>query len=215
MEDPNLIACLYPADSDILARSAIRIRENSARYIAPPEDTQPEYGSRESTVSQEDNEDKNPRSQPGLQLTFNTGPKAGQGFIIRTDKNRCDIVLPKLSKISRYYYCLTFDKERRLILRDLSRNGTIITYNGQGGEKRRTIITYNDKGREKRYYFTWILSGDKAQKFKKIVIQIAEIKFRIIVSKYKTYLDLYNDNINWFLRDVNVNNELPFGVLSI
>ncbi|KUJ14044.1 uncharacterized protein LY89DRAFT_672304 [Mollisia scopiformis] len=182
MEDTNLIACLYPAEGDRLTWDAIRMRENSGRYIAraPPENTTPDYGSRESTAPLED-DDKNTDHRdldtpPGLQLTFNPGPKAGQGFTIGTDKNRCDIVLPKLleNKIGRRHCVLTFDAKRRLILRDLSTHGT--------------TVTYDDKGREKRHHFTWILSGEEEpEHVEKIVIQIQEIKFQIIVAKHETY----------------------------
>ncbi|TVY64158.1 Maternal embryonic leucine zipper kinase [Lachnellula suecica] len=216
MEDLNLIACLYPADGDLRAGAAIRMRENSGRYIPPQQETKLEYGSRESTVSQDDDED-HLASQPRLQLTFNPGPKAGLGFVIGTDENRCDVVLPKLSKnkIGRLHCVLTFDAERRLVLRDLSRNGTIVEYDGQGGEKRRTIVTQDDKGREKRHYFTWILSGGEASKVQKIGLQIEEIKFQIIVSEHETYPDLYNDNVDRFLHEATTNDELPFGALGI
>lgn len=214
MEDSNLIACLFPADRDRQAQDAICMRQNSGRYIPPQRDPEPEHGSRESTVS-EDDENNDPTSYPGLQLTFNSGPKAGQGFVIGTDRNYCDIVLPKLNKISRRHCCLTFDAERRLILRDLSTNGTIVEYDGQGGQKRQTIITYDDKEREKRHHFTWILSGSPVQEVKKIVIQIDKIRFRIIVSKHEAYPDLYNDNVNRFLCEANANDELRFGALGI
>lgn len=79
--------------------------------------------------------------------------------MFRTDPNSCNIVLPRLRKISQRYCYLTFDTERRLILRDCSTHGTIVTYNDKGGELRR--------------YFTWILGGhDVPQETKNIVIKI-------------------------------------------
>ncbi|PQE09037.1 CAMK family kinase protein [Rutstroemia sp. NJR-2017a BBW] len=205
MEDSDLIACLYPADDDRQTEEAIRMRENN-------------YGCRESTISVEDEEDTEPTSYSGLQLTFSPGLKTSQGFMIGTDKNRCDIVLPRLPKcrISRLHCVLTFDPERRLVLRNFSQYGTIVTYNGQGGEKRQTIAAKDDKGREKRQYFTWILSGREVPKdVQKIVIQIDKIKFQIIVSKHETYLDLYNDHVDLFLREANADNELSLGALGI
>ena len=62
MEDPNLIACLYPADGDLRTKAAIRMRENIGRYIAPPEDTESDYGSRESTVDDGENGTRNSQS---------------------------------------------------------------------------------------------------------------------------------------------------------
>lgn len=215
METSNLIACLLPADHNRQAQDAICMRQNSGRYIPQQRESESEHGSRESTVLNDDDDDDDFTSYPGLQLTFNSGPKAGQGFMIGTDRDCCDIVLPRLNKISRRHCCLTFDAERRLILRDLSTNGTTVEYDGQGGQKRRIIITYDDKGQEKRHHFAWILSGSRVQEVKKIVIQIEEIKFRIIVSNHETYPDLYNANVNRFLCEINANDELRFGALGI
>lgn len=215
MEDPILIACLYPADNEwSYAQDAIRMSENSNRYILPQGLTVSEQGSRESTVSVEGDEDLLPNytNYPGLQLTFNRGLKAGQGFVLGTDSNRCDIVLPKIevdhldrkprrNKVGRCHCCLTFDEERRLILRDFSRHGTTVTYDGQG--------------RENRQHFPWILSGDGASDFEKIIIQIDKIRFQIVVSRHDAYQDLYNDNVDRFLLRANTNDELPFGALGI
>ncbi|KAG9230392.1 kinase-like domain-containing protein [Amylocarpus encephaloides] len=187
-------------------------------YISAFGRPEPERGSRESTISHEDDDDGDNNdltSHAGLQLTFNSGPKAGQGFILGTDINSYDIVLLNFGKISRRHYCLTFDVERRLILRNLSQNGTIVTYNGQGGEKRRTTVTYDGKGGEKRHYFTWVLSGSEVSEVEKIVIQIQEIKFQIIVSRHETYPDLYNNNVNRFLQEANADDELPLSGLGI
>ena len=116
MEDHNLIASLYPADRDPLANGTIRMRENGSRYCAPQEDTKAEHSSRESTASVEDVGDHDSDglvSQPKLELTFNSGPKTGQGFVFGTDPNSCDIVLPRLAdnKINRRHCCLTFDAQ--------------------------------------------------------------------------------------------------------
>jgi hypothetical protein len=217
MEDPDLIACLFPVknrDDGPKGRhtwEAIYMSENRSRYIPPripphiplQGGTKSAYRSRESTVSLEDAEDQdaNYASYPGLQLTFNLGPKAGWGLVFGTDPN-CDIVLPQLSLISRRHCALTFDAHRRLILRDFSTNGT--------------IVTYDDKGRETRRCFTWILGGhDVPRDTRKIAIEIQGIKFQIIVSTHDTHLDLYNANVDRFLQKASANDELPLGVLGI
>jgi hypothetical protein len=141
------------------------IRINISGYIPPQREAKSDLRSRESTVSLEDEEEdtQDVTPYPGLQLTFNRGPKAGQGLVLRTDPN-CDIVLPQLSKISRFHCALTFDAQRRLILRDFSKHGTIVTYNGEG--------------QESRHHFTWILGGHKVPRdTKNIVIEIQGISF--------------------------------------
>ena len=101
-------------------------------------------------------------------------------------------------------------------MQDFSKHGTIVTYNGEGGESRRTIITYNDKGRESHHYFTWILGGHKVPRdTKNIVIEIQSISFRIIISTHDENPRLYNANVDRFLQEAKANEELPFGGLGI
>ncbi|EED22346.1 hypothetical protein TSTA_095950 [Talaromyces stipitatus ATCC 10500] len=125
----------------------------------------------------------------GLQSTFNPGPRAGPGYILGTDKNSCDIVLLKLARISRRHCFFTFDEKRRLILQDCSQNGTIVTYNGKGGEKRRD--------------FKWILSGDRVpEDTENILLEFHNhLKFRIIVPKHETCPDLYAGHVDRFLQE--------------
>jgi hypothetical protein len=112
MEGPNVLAYLFPvADPEDVhsyqyALHTVKRSENSLRYVPEQREVNIELGtlSRESTVSLDEHiEDSTPKYlfQPGLQLTFNPGPRAGPGYVLGTDKNSCDIVLPKLPRISR------------------------------------------------------------------------------------------------------------------
>ena len=204
--NPDLIACLLPANGNpqTLQQTlrAIHMSENRGRYFPPNGEIESENRSRESTISLEDVVTQAPNyTPPGLRLTFSAGPKAGGGFVIGTDRSRCDIVLPNLGKISRRHCSLTFDAQRRLILRDFSRHGTILTYDGKGGEI--------------RHHFTWILSGKFVEKVKRLIIQFQELQFQIIILKHETHLDLYMKNIDQFLLQANVDDELTFGALGI
>ncbi|PQE10726.1 kinase-like domain protein [Rutstroemia sp. NJR-2017a WRK4] len=217
MEDSTLIARLYPAEDDNgNTLHAIGMPANKSRYIPSPKGLRYEVRSRESTVS-ESGEDYDPTIQPGLQLTFNFGPKAGNGLVFGTDENFCDIVLPQfLKKISRHHCYLTFDEKRRLILRDISRHGTIVRYDGEGGEKRQNIVTRHEKGESQHQCFTWILSGAGVpDESKNIVIEIQGIKFEIIVSKYNMQSDFYKEIVDQFLARADANERLPFGALHI
>lgn len=149
-----MIACLFPVNEHSQAQDVISMRQNNGRYILPLQESQPEHGSQESTVS-EDDEDNDPTRYSKLQLIFHSKPKAGWRFMIKTNENCCDIILSKSNnKISRRHCCITFDQKRRLILRDFSINGTIVTYDGQGGEKRQTIVKKDVEGRETCHHFT-------------------------------------------------------------
>ena len=215
MEDSNMIACLFSINEHGQAQDVISMRQNSGRYIRSLQESQPEHGSRESTVSEND-ENNDPTRYSELQLIFHSEPKASQGFMIEIDENCCDIILPKSNnKISRRHCCITFDEKRRLILRDLSINEIIVTYNEQDEEKRRTIVKKNDEERETCHHFTWILSDVELNEIKRIIIEIENIKFNILISKRQTHLILYNNNVDQFLQEINANDELFFDVLSI
>ena len=204
MEDPNSIAWLVPAMREPDGKYTWQaIRMNTLECIPPQGDTKSGSRSRESTVSLEDEEEntRDDTSYPRLQLTFNPGPKSGQGLMLGTDPN-CDIVLPRLKHISKRHCALTFDDQRRLILRDFSKHGTIVEYDKKGGES--------------RYYFTWILGGHKVpRKTKKLVIEIQGISFQIIVSTHDENPLLYIANVDRFLQEAKANDELPLGELGI
>ncbi|KAL8907053.1 MAG: hypothetical protein Q9207_001633 [Kuettlingeria erythrocarpa] len=219
MEDANLIAHLRPGLSEASSKptwDAIRHSDNRVRYVAPQEEEEegPEQSSRETTISVDsDGEAPDPKYCPKLLLTFDRGPKVGQGFVIGRDPNSCDIVLPKHPNISRRHCLLTFDDQRRLILQDTSAYGTTVKYDGQGGQKRRTLISYDSRGKETRHYFTWILSGAKVpDRTKEIEIKIANIILLIKVSKHQTHRNLYMENVD---RLCQRQGELPIGGLGL
>lgn len=210
MED--LIACLYPLDENgnglSYAHRAVENPENSSRLLAGPEKLPelPGRGSRESTAPLNDDEGTNTNRFPRrdrLQLTFSYGPKAGPGFVLGTDANVCDVVLPPLASISRRHCFITFDPERRLIVQDCSKNGTTVTYDGQGvGQKRRN--------------FTWIIAGDPVpDNINKIVIELdKQLKFQIVVSK-PSLPHLYLENVDNFRRETAASLALPMGALGM
>ncbi|EED22705.1 hypothetical protein TSTA_061930 [Talaromyces stipitatus ATCC 10500] len=214
MESPNVLAYLFPiADPEDVhsyqyALHTVKRSENSLRYVPEQRKVNIELQthSRESTVSLDDHiEDSTPNYlfKPGLQLTFNPGPRAGPGYFLGTDENSCDIVLPKLARISRRHCFFTFDEKRRLILQDCSQNGTIVTYNGKGGEKRR--------------HFKWILSGDRVPEgTENFLLEFHNhLKFRIVVPKHETCPDLYAGRVDRFLQEVTANIDLPIDRLGI
>lgn len=199
MEDSNLIAWLSPAipeDENVKDKKGKytweAIRMNTSLDIPPWGGNISDYRSRESTASLEDEEDHaaNAASYPRLHLAFNSGLKSGLGLMFGTDSKRCDIVLPRLRYISQRHCYLTFDVERRLILRDFSTHGTIVRYDEKGGELRR--------------HFTWILGGhDVPRRTKKIVVEIQGVSFRIAVSHVNKDPDLYNAKVNRFLQEAD------------
>ena len=177
MEDSNLIACLYPYDYMTL-HHVRRVIPNNPQYYIPPKKT------RKRGRRSQNNGEQDPEYVPGFQLTFNNMPKSPQRFVIGCSQRESDIVLPNhpTEQIGRSHCCLMFDSQKRLILRDQSPYGTVVTYNDQG---------------ERRQDFTWLLSGSEPNKVEKIVIILHKyLKFRIIVSNQcKMCLDPTSDNL--------------------
>ncbi|KAK0892750.1 Protein kinase protein rad53 [Friedmanniomyces endolithicus] len=205
----GLIARLYPygEGEDGYATRTVEKLENSSLMVEVKKDLPELYGrnSRESTAPLSDVEDEGMKETvggKGLQLTFTHGSKAGPGLLLGTDKNTCDILLPLMKGVSRCHCYLTFDKERRLILRDCSTNGTLVTHDGKGGKKRR--------------HFTWILGGHEVpDKTETIVIQLhAALRFQMVVAK-PTFPHIYYENIDDFLRETAATTDLQFGALGI
>jgi hypothetical protein len=178
---------------------------NTPGYVPPQTDARSDLRSRESTAPLDDEKDQaiDATSYPRLQLDFDTEPKSNHGLMMGTDPS-CDVVLPRLRKISQRHCYLTFDAERRLVLRDCSTHGTIVKYDGKGGELRRNFMIRNTEGRELHHNFTWTLSGHEfPRNTRKIVIEIPGISFQIDVAHHDNYPDQYNANVDRFLQRIN------------
>jgi serine/threonine-protein kinase Chk2 len=221
MADANLIACLYPyTDGDVGEKhtedekdpthQTLDLEDNSSRWVPARFQRSPLLLGRQSRASTAPLEEGGKKEDPpaylyedGLQLTFSHGPKGGGGFALGIHRNKCDIVLRNVEdKISRFHGYLTFDSQNRLILKDCSTHGTIVRYDGKGGEKRRN--------------FTWILGGDEVpdRNVEKIVIEFHKrLKFQIVVPKHYAHLDQYIDNIRQFRAETAANEALPLGRL--
>ncbi|KAL9103882.1 MAG: hypothetical protein Q9163_001119 [Psora crenata] len=91
--------------------------------------------------------------------------------------------------------CITFEAERRLIVRDCYSKGSTVTYNKKDAKRRRN--------------FTWIIrSHGFPDGINNIVIEIHEkLKSQIVVSE-PSFLDLFFDNVDQFLAEVAENDEL-------
>ncbi|KAK2801516.1 hypothetical protein FQN50_007732 [Emmonsiellopsis sp. PD_5] len=129
----------------------------------------------------------------GLRLTFSHEPKGYQGFTLGRERNECDIVLDTTYSLgaSGSHCYLTFDDQNRLILRDKSRNGT--------------IVSYNERGAESRQHFTWIVDGNSIpdKTFREVEIKLSKtLKFRIVTPNHHTHMGQYIANIEKFRTDM-------------
>lgn len=136
---------------------------NKDRYLPPVQEIAegPTISSREVTPTEKKPDDGHCKYDFAhhLQLTFDRKPKdPTKRYSFGTNPQVCDILLEQRGArgISGLHFCITFDdtiddKEKHLILRDLSTNGTAVGYSGQATE-------------EVRHHFTWILDLKKEER---------------------------------------------------
>ncbi|CAN8106203.1 unnamed protein product [Discula destructiva] len=155
--DPDLIARIYAVDDSEYAENTIKAHlDRHDGYYAASSPYAP--GSRESTVS--------PRSpaqyETFLELRFGRGPRTGRGFVFGMAFS-CDVILPPKRGLSNQHFAIIFDDLGRLLVRDFSRNGTAVAYDGRGQYVRRN--------------FDWIIGGDpEVDKMNNITIPLIHIR---------------------------------------
>lgn len=187
-----LIATIFPfKDREYkLVENLMHEVRHASRFVPRVAERQgPGRWSRETTAAPESGDDtEDLGSMDSLQLQF--GDRAyrnGQGIMFGTHRKKCDIPLPNMDGISKEHCYLTYDDKNRLVLKDISSYGTIVTYDGQG-----------EKIKKRR--FTWILGGDQfTDRTEAITIQIHKyVKFRIVVPKHNVHSYTYANNVATF-----------------
>ncbi|MCJ1395222.1 hypothetical protein MMC18_008105 [Xylographa bjoerkii] len=129
MNEPNVILRLTAKN---LKTDRIFGRpENKNHYVpCPPicDDTRESF-SRATTVSEDQEDEISDDYSPRLLWTFDHMLKHHSRLSCGSDPRRCDIFLPH-PKISALHFYITLDKKHVPILYDVSKNGTIVSYNG-------------------------------------------------------------------------------------
>ncbi|KAJ9624529.1 Protein kinase protein rad53 [Taxawa tesnikishii (nom. ined.)] len=206
MEGQHTILVLTAVSST--AEAAFGLPHNRRRYSPPSSDHS--FDSRESTPLpnlQEDDDDANCGYR--LRLTFTQPPEDIQkGYVFGTDPRRCDVLLGQRrgqGSISGEHFSITFDDDGRVILRDFSRCGTAVSYDGQTKD-------------QKRSHFTWIIF----EEFEKIEAQLSgtDSKFWIELARHEECQLEYQANVNTFLESRREHEKStsalpPFNILGI
>jgi hypothetical protein len=198
MDDPNIIAILIATTNR--AERACELEHNEERYQAPSDDTRP--FSRDTTpypgeeLKDENLKKENPKDEDAtsyrLKLCFDKPPKnVSEGYVFGWGPD-CDIQFvdrenlrpgdrDKVEKVSKKHFSITFDAQRRVILRDSSTYRTTVSYDGQAGN-------------ELRSHFTWIIFAD----IKTIEVSIprADLSFRIKLGKHKNRDEEFSANVD-------------------
>ncbi|KAG7139982.1 hypothetical protein HYQ45_003065 [Verticillium longisporum] len=205
------IAWLLPANNNRWAAQATHMVGNSARRIHLDRALDDmvlvsEHQDSNMITVEEDDDDNSAsdkenetvltfkRPNAALALTFDHRPKGLHGFVIGTDPRTCDIVLPKLRGISRRHCHITFDAEKRLVVRDTSKHGTAVWYDGRSNGYRRRAC--------------WPLSSGFSYGFpamvRTIVLDIQRVRFQVVVNECLPRMDAYEDLVAGFLSSVAV-----------
>ncbi|KAK3333491.1 kinase-like domain-containing protein [Cercophora scortea] len=202
MADQDLFARVYPFEDKKPLCYAQQAIETSSRYIpakvAPQLETpktQWSRGGRESTEPPEPNARRDAENTSDtvshLELRFSGVPRTSSGLVFGTDPT-CDIILPKVSGISKRHFALTFKRKfpdgfPRLIVRDL-------------GSSFGTVVTYNNRGNESRSRFDWIIAGFSIPNdATEIVVQPhPDLKLQVVVARHDISSPVYIGNVAWF-----------------
>ncbi|KAI1108504.1 kinase-like domain-containing protein [Nemania sp. NC0429] len=188
--DPDLIARIYPyPDGSEVATEAIK---SSSRYVAPRvQQAKPRIPysqhERQHTEPPEDPQSLNLSTLPCVELRFSNIPRTRHGLIFGSNPDS-DVFINHPS-ISYHLFTLTYDAQRRLIVKDWgSSYGIEVRYGGE------------DSGRRSK--FQWIVGGHPTPFTKRtIVINVNNhASFRIVVPPYSAASGAYNDEVDRFCK---------------
>jgi hypothetical protein len=136
-----------------------------------------------------------------LAISFNQAPKRPGSFVLGTDPERCDVVLPAIAGVSSQHCSLSFDAESRLVLNDFSEKGTQVWYD------------WDSNGDQTEY--TWILSSGSSHGFpalvNRILIDVQGVRFQIIVNDHSKNWDAYHERVEKFCQQPAWAAELSVG----
>lgn len=207
MEDTDLIARVYPIWHG--KKRASKAIEASPLYVAPqhPEDEEEEqlqYGRRDRhpTEPPEESNLSAYHGMPCIELRFSDIPRSTHGRIFGRNPTS-DVVLPEVKGLSYHHFGLTFDDNRRLIVKDWgSLAGTEVSYDGEGKGRRRG--------------FCWIVGGDPIPQAKtSIIITIDDtIEFRVVAVHHDIKSQAYMDKVDRFRQGTATADDL-FGDLDL
>lgn len=197
MEDPNLILTL-----EAVNERAARVfchPHNQNRYVAPWDDGIISFDTRECTPSVHPGAEEQSERSSKLQLKFDLPPKDAQpGFIFGSNPAVNDVILGgRRHGISGRHFNITFDTQRRLVLKATSKASMAVSYGGQGATQARTN-------------FTWILF----QGLDIVVIVQDNLCFRVVPATHYNCEAEYHQRVDLYLKESR--NALgPIGLLNI
>ncbi|KAK2599024.1 hypothetical protein QQS21_005490 [Conoideocrella luteorostrata] len=176
----NVIAWLVPTARNTLADKATNLSANTANAISTSSSTY--LSAQLSNLS-------GSKPQRAIQLSFAQEPLRPGSFVLGTDTNCCDVVLPKLPGISKQHCAISFDAQYRLILDDFSESGTQVWYDWESNGDQRD--------------YSWILSSGVYETgfpamFQRVIIDIHGVRFQLVVNDHSADWEGYKAKVDEF-----------------
>ena len=209
MSDLNIFLTLTPNDKWGLAVDAFRLPHNDSRYVNPTS-SMVDGPSRETTPG-EFPDDEIPVNELDffhrLQLRFDHETKVKGRVIIGSDPERCDVLLaPNVRQygISGSHCFITFDDQQRPVIRDMSKKGLTVSYDGQAKDERRN-------------HFHWIFFPEYTAITVKLPLRNKqELAFDIHIPRhYKTHRMEYKTKVKRFMAGAPHEYEVAFENLAL
>lgn len=192
MADMDLIARVYPYG---YFQKAIENTFRRSSLFVPPlievSEPLPTYGrgERESTEPPKNSNIPDHCWLPCIEIKSSTIPRSRHGIVFGS-KLDSDVVLPDLQGISGHHFTVTFDEERRPIVKDW---GSLIG----------TEVTYDDQGHGVRSGFQWIVGGHRVPHKKKILITLkttSSVQLWMVLPNHMIASREYIDKVDRFRR---------------
>ncbi|TWU71383.1 hypothetical protein ED733_001998 [Metarhizium rileyi] len=127
--------------------------------------------------------------QKAIQLCFSQRPRrAGRRFVLGSDANSCDVLLPDMPGISAQHCSIGFDAESRLVLDDFSERGTQVWYDWECSGDQRDC--------------SWVLSSRSRREFPgavgRIAIDIQGVRFHVVLNDHFAHGEAYEASVAAF-----------------
>lgn len=130
-------------------------------------------------------------------LTFGCLPRHGDGFVLGSDPETCDITIgPDGKEISARHLVVGFDSSAQVIMKDTSSCGTRVSYNKRRDEYFHRAYT------EEKGAFVWVLPQGWP-----VRVRIGKVDLEIRVPDHSPHMEQYRHSVRGFLSDCR--NRLP------
>ncbi|OAG36035.1 hypothetical protein AYO21_09753 [Fonsecaea monophora] len=193
MDDMNTFLTLTPRDEFGLAADAFRLPHNSSRYERPV--ALLDDGPSRETTPQAPEDEGTPvdllENHHRIRLSFDQQTKVKGRVTFGSDPELCDVLLTSRRgqyRVSGQHFCITFDAEKRPVIKDTSTNGLIVSYSRQAEH-------------ELRRHFQWIIFPD----FDTITVKMWKkngLEFDVHLPRHhKTHVREYQENATRYTAD--------------